>query len=63
MQAPASAGLLPIVASNLGTPSTVIVSMIAADLVAPRPQFAAFDPDISPPSRTPTYLLVSVFRI
>ena len=62
-QSPAFAGLVPIVASNLGTPSTVVISMIAADVLAPRPQFAAFDPDSSPPRRTPTYLLDSVFRL
>ena len=62
-QSPAFAGLVPIVASNLGTPSTVLVSIIAADVLAPRPQPAAFDRAISPPSRTPTYLLDSVFRL
>jgi hypothetical protein len=62
-QSPAFAGLVPIVASNLGTPSTVIVSMIEADVLAPRPHVVAFDPDISRPTKTPTYLLDSVFRL
>jgi hypothetical protein len=62
-QSPAFTGLVPIVASNLGTPSAIVVSMIEADVQAARSHVVAVDPDTSRPTKTPTYLLDSVFRL
>ena len=59
------AGVAPDTAALL-VASAAVVSPVDAtpeSFVMPVPALPAFDPDVSKPSSTPTYLLVSVFRL
>jgi hypothetical protein len=64
-QSPQFAGVAPDTAALL-VASVAVVSPVDAtpeSFVMALPALPAFDPDVSKPSRTPTYLLVSVFRL
>ena len=59
------AGVTPATAAPLVAPLTIVSLTVAApdSLYAALPALPPFDADVSNPSNTPTYLLVSVFRI
>ena len=64
-QSPQFAGVAPDTAA-VPVASAAIVSPVDAppeSFVMAVPALPAFDPDVSKPSSTPTYLLVSVFRL